>query len=84
MERYGRFGMEQAEARLPTPEHYRESYQELLAAAQTIDRTPSPLPESGELNKGNASTTRIVWEALTRFPQGLRKRSEHKEDELQR
>ncbi|KAH9212311.1 hypothetical protein DL95DRAFT_464045 [Leptodontidium sp. 2 PMI_412] len=40
-QRYGRFGMRLEEARLPTPEHYRTAYDELVEAI-----TPSPSPES--------------------------------------
>ncbi|PMD17868.1 hypothetical protein NA56DRAFT_707273 [Hyaloscypha hepaticicola] len=40
---YERFGMRWEEARLPTPEHLRKAYDELLHAIEN-DRTPYPSP----------------------------------------
>jgi hypothetical protein len=40
-----RFGMRLEEARLPTPEHLRKAYDELVDAIAN-DRTPSPSPEA--------------------------------------
>lgn len=44
-QRYERFGMRWEEARLPTPEHLRKAYDELVDAIAN-DRTPSPSPEA--------------------------------------
>lgn len=44
-QRYERFGMLLEEARLPTPDHLRKAYDELVEAIKN-DRTPSLSPES--------------------------------------
>lgn len=44
-QRYGRFGMRREEARLPTPDHLRQAYDELVHAIEN-DRTPSLSPDS--------------------------------------
>ena len=44
-QRYERFGMRREEARLPTPDHLRRAYDELVEAIEN-DRTPSLSPES--------------------------------------
>ncbi|KAF4629662.1 hypothetical protein G7Y89_g8480 [Cudoniella acicularis] len=73
-QRYGRFGMRWEEARLPTPDHFREAYDELVEAIKD-DRTPSLSPECAvadtrKLERVNSTQRHLGPKATTKKGQG--------------
>lgn len=58
-QRYGRFGMLWEEARLPTPDHFRKAYNELVEAIEN-DRTPSLSPESAVVDTRNLQRMNVT------------------------
>jgi hypothetical protein len=69
-QRYERFGMRWEEARLPTPDHLRKAYDELVEAIEN-DRTPSLSPESAvadtrNLRRVNATQRQLGPKATTK------------------
>jgi hypothetical protein len=64
-QRYGRFGMRLEEARLPTPDHFRTAYDELVEAINN-DRTPSPSPVSVADSTRNSRRVNVIQRHLKR------------------
>jgi hypothetical protein len=69
-QRYKRFGMRWEEARLPTPDHLRNAYDELVQAIES-DRTPSLSPKSAvadsrNLRRVNATQRKLGPKAMTK------------------
>lgn len=75
-QRYGRFGMLWEEARLPTPDHFRKAYNELVEAIEN-DRTPSLSPESAVVDTRNLQRMNVTQGHLE--PKATTKKGLHHE-----
>jgi len=62
-QRYGRFGMRLEEARLPTPDHFRTAYNELVEAINN-DQTPYQSPESVVGSTRNSQSVNMIQRHL--------------------